>query len=103
MFFFILLRSNNPADLYLESYQNATPDLEAFQSLLGSVPVLRAAWLSQPEHASGTNPGRLLVPTHIKQLRTTVPVDMKAAKEQRAKGKAEAKLRKKERKASGSK
>ncbi|KAF9654187.1 hypothetical protein BDM02DRAFT_3074706, partial [Thelephora ganbajun] len=77
---------------------NATPDLEAFQSLLDSVPVLRASWLSQPEHTSNSNPGKLgafLVPTHIKQLRTTVPKDMKAAKEQRTKGRAEAKRRKK--------
>ena len=88
------------------NHQNATPDLDSFQSLMDSVPVLRAAWLSQPEHTSNSNPGgegALLVPTHIKQLSTTVPKDMKAAKEQRAKGRAEAKRRKKEHKAAGSK
>jgi len=79
---------------------NTTPDLEAFQSLLDSVPVLRASWLSQPEHTSNSDRGdgelgALLVPTHIKQLRTTVPKDMKASKEQRTKGRREAKRRKK--------
>lgn len=86
--------------------KNATPDLEAFQSLLDSVPVLRASWLSQPEHTPNSHPGKLgalLVPTHIRQLRTTVPKDMKASKEQRTKGRAEAKRRKKERKAAESK
>jgi ribonuclease P/MRP protein subunit POP3 len=78
--------------------KNATPDLEAFQPLLGSIPVLRASWLLQPEHASNSNPGgQPLVPTHIKQLRTTVPKDMKASKEQRTHGRAEAKRMKKER------
>jgi len=84
----------------------ATPDLEAFQSLLDSVPVLRASWLSQPEHTSKSAPGdvgALLIPTHIKQLRTTVPKDMRAAKEQRTKARAEAKRRKKELKAAESK
>lgn len=86
--------------------KNATPDLEDFLSLLDSVPVLRASWLSQPEHTSNSNPdelGTLLVPTHIKQLRTTVPKDMKASKEQRTKGRAEAKRRKKELKAAKTK
>jgi len=92
--------------IFLWNHQNATPELDAFQSLLDSVPVLRAAWLSQPEHTSNSNPGELgalLVPTHIKQLSTTVPKDMKAAKDQRANSRAEAKRRKKEPKASGSK
>ncbi|KAF9786661.1 hypothetical protein BJ322DRAFT_1051218 [Thelephora terrestris] len=81
---------------------NATPELEDFISLLDSVPVLRASWLSQPEATSNSSPdrlGALLVPTHIKQLRTTVPKDLKASKEQRTKGRAEAKRRKKELKA----
>ena len=92
--------------IFIWNHQNTTPDLEAFQSLLDSVPVLRASWLSQPEHASNSDPGELsasLVPTHIKQLRTTVPKDMKAAKEQRTKARTEAKRRKRERKAAESK
>ena len=44
-----------------------------------------------------------MIPTHIKQLRTTAPKDMKAAKEQRTKGRAEAKRRKKELKVAESK
>ena len=86
--------------IFAWNHQNATPDLEAFQPLLDSVPVLRASWLTQSEHTSHSNLGELgalLVPTHIKQLRTTVPKDMKAAKEQRTKGRAAAKRRKKER------
>jgi ribonuclease P/MRP protein subunit POP3 len=89
--------------IFTRNHQNATPDLEHFQSLLDSVPVLRAAWLSQPAHTSNSNPGISLVPTHIKQLRTTAPKDMKAAKGQRAKGRKEEKRRKKERKAAESK
>ena len=92
--------------IFTWNHQDATPDLEAFQSLLDSVPVLRASWLAQPKHTSNSNPGELgasLIPTHIKQLRTTVPKDMKAAKEQRTKGRAEAKRRKKGRKVAESK
>ena len=86
--------------IFAWNHQDATPDLEAFRSLLDSVPILRAPWLTQPEHTSRSNPGELgtlLVPTHIKQLRTTVPKDMRAAKEQRTKGRGEAGRRRKER------
>jgi ribonuclease P/MRP protein subunit POP3 len=86
--------------------KNTTPDLEDFQSLLGSVPAFRASWLSPSVLPSNPITGALdplLVPTHIKQLRTTMPKDMKASKEQRTKGRAGAKRRKKERKAAGSK
>ena len=38
------------------------------------------------------------IPTHVKQLRTTAPRDMRAAKNLRAKKRAEGKLRRKERK-----
>lgn len=40
-----------------------------------------------------TTPKVSYEPTHIKQIRTTAPMDMKVAKEQRLKGKAEAKER----------
>ena len=38
-----------------------------------------------------------LVPTHIKQVRTSAPKDLKAAREKRAKGKASAKEKNRER------
>lgn len=57
---------------------DALPDLSQFDGLLNSIPVLKASWLSPPTALVG------LERTHIKQLRTTAPKDMKASKEQRA-------------------
>jgi len=56
--------------------------------LLDGVPTLVASWLA-------SIPRPQLVPTHIKQVRTTAPKDMKAAKERRLEGKALAKQRRK--------
>lgn len=57
--------------------------------LLQSVPTLTAPWL----HNASMKRTEDLQPTHIKQVRTSAPKDMKAAKEQRAKGRAAAKQR----------
>ena len=62
-------------------------------ALLDTVPTLVATWLASA-------PGHKFVPTHIKQVRTTAPKDMKAAKEKRMEGKALAKQRHKEAKQS---
>ncbi|KAJ7293740.1 hypothetical protein C8J57DRAFT_1269865 [Mycena rebaudengoi] len=71
-----------------------TPGLAAFTSLLEAVPTLTAPWLTSL--APSAKPVKhQLVSTHVKQLRTTAPKDMKAAKELRATGKAAAKARKK--------
>lgn len=77
-------------------------------TLLESVPLVVAPWLvTAPlraevvRPADGPPPKQLrtaetsLVATHIKQLRTTAPKDMRAAKELRAKGRAEAKAKRK--------
>lgn len=48
---------------------------------MDSIAPVTAPWLS-------SIPARLYVQSHIKQIRTTAPRDMKAAKESRAKGKA---------------
>jgi len=69
------------------------PRISALTSLLENVALPTASWLAAPTDASIS-----LIPTHIKQLRTTAPKDMKAAKEQRSRGRAAAKLRQKERK-----
>ena len=58
-----------------------------------SVPILSASWLSPP--SSSQSHGHSLVPTHIKQLRTTAPKDMKAAKEKRSRERTLAKERRK--------
>jgi ribonuclease P/MRP protein subunit POP3 len=63
------------------------PVLSMFGPFLDKVPTLSAPWLRPQEQA--------LVPTHIKQVRTSAPQDMRAAKEQRARGKMAAKERKK--------
>ncbi|KAH7927272.1 hypothetical protein BV22DRAFT_1032022 [Leucogyrophana mollusca] len=68
------------------------PLLLALQDLLASVPTVSAPWLVSPDASTPTQ--KQLVPTHIKQLRTTAPKDMKAAKEQRSKAKAAAKKKK---------
>ncbi|OCH94751.1 hypothetical protein OBBRIDRAFT_722113 [Obba rivulosa] len=71
----------------------AAPNFSLLLSLLDNVPRLSASWLLPQTEA--TRP--TLIPTHIKQLRTTAPKDMKAAKEQRSQKRADAKERKKAR------
>ncbi|KAJ7161414.1 hypothetical protein C8R43DRAFT_992799 [Mycena crocata] len=71
-----------------------TPGLAAFTSILDSVPILTAPWLTSLA-ASATPVQQQLIPTHVKQLRTTAPKDMKMAKQIRAEGKAAARARKK--------
>ncbi|KAJ7361574.1 hypothetical protein DFH08DRAFT_931634 [Mycena albidolilacea] len=68
------------------------PGLAAFTSILESVPTVTAPWLTSL--AASAAPVEL-IPTHVKQLRTTAPKDMKVAKQLRAEGKAAAKARKK--------
>ncbi|KAH9944163.1 uncharacterized protein BXZ73DRAFT_39108 [Epithele typhae] len=60
--------------------ESSAPQFSAVWSLLQNIPLLTAPWLSVPTLA---DPLRL-VPTHIKQLRTSAPKDMKAAKERRS-------------------
>ncbi|KAG2154201.1 uncharacterized protein EDB93DRAFT_1239571 [Suillus bovinus] len=64
------------------------PYLPIFCDMLQSVPVISAPWLVPPAQH---NSPKCLIPTHIKQLRTTAPKDMKSAKEQRAKARVAAK------------
>ncbi|QRV84026.1 ribonuclease P protein subunit p30 [Ceratobasidium sp. AG-Ba] len=71
-----------------------TPGIERLESLLSDVPVLRETWLAPPSNA--IQEPKLLVPTHVKQLKTTAPKDMKAAKEKRKRGIEEAKEKAKE-------
>ncbi|EIW64352.1 uncharacterized protein TRAVEDRAFT_110159 [Trametes versicolor FP-101664 SS1] len=67
--------------------------LPAIGPMLQNIPLLVAPWLeSRPSVPSMT-----LVPTHIKQLRTTAPKDMRNAKEHRARGRAAAKERRRAR------
>lgn len=72
------------------SLQVDAPRVSELTPLLANVPPLGASWLAAPVDAN-----RSLIPTHIKQLKTTVPKDMRAAKEQRSRGRAGAKARKK--------
>ena len=65
-------------------YPNDLP----LKSLLDKVPIVTAPWLSQADTS------HTLIPTHIKQLRTTAPKDMKAAKEARIKERAQTRQRK---------
>jgi len=65
----------------------ACPESATLVSLLDTVPTLVATWLAS------TTPRHHLVPTHIKQVRTSAPKDMKAAKERRLAGKTLAKQR----------
>ncbi|KAG2363650.1 hypothetical protein BDR07DRAFT_1403508 [Suillus spraguei] len=64
------------------------PYLPIFRDMLESVPVISAPWLVPPVQP---NSPKHLIPTHIKQLRTTTPKDMKSAKEQRVKARVAAK------------
>lgn len=64
--------------------QRDNPILEPLRDILDVIPDLIAPWLSSIELHQ-------LVPTHIKQLRTTAPRDMRAAKEKRTRARKEAK------------
>ncbi|KIK97552.1 hypothetical protein PAXRUDRAFT_212549 [Paxillus rubicundulus Ve08.2h10] len=68
---------------------HASPLAAIFQDLLGSVQVVSASWLCPSDAKSAQR----LVPTHIKQLCTTAPKNMKVAKEQRSKARAAAKTK----------
>ncbi|KAF8743710.1 hypothetical protein AX14_001231 [Amanita brunnescens Koide BX004] len=64
------------------------PVMDGFKRFFESMPILSAPWLSNIRQA------RDLIPTHVKQVKTSAPRDMKAAKEERKKGRALAKQRK---------
>ncbi|KAF9074824.1 hypothetical protein BDP27DRAFT_1257990 [Rhodocollybia butyracea] len=70
------------------------PGVSNILSLIADVPILTASWLSTQVTIAELK-RTSIVPTHIKQLRTTAPKDMKAAKEQRATGRAMAKEKRK--------
>ncbi|TFK77374.1 hypothetical protein BDN72DRAFT_784471 [Pluteus cervinus] len=65
------------------------PDLSSTLSQLEAIPKLTASWLYVDQHTQ-------LMPTHIKQLRTSAPKDMKSSKERRVKERAVAKAKAKE-------
>lgn len=71
----------------LTLFQVGFPDLPSLLSLVEAVPPLAAPWLSTERQSKD------LIPTHIKQVRTFAPKDMKATKERRAEGKEMAKRR----------
>lgn len=66
--------------------QNSTPGLSQLEPLLVTVIDPPASWLTSIQ-------GTALEPSHIKQLLTSAPKDMKAAKERRMQGRAAAKAR----------
>ncbi|KII94068.1 hypothetical protein PLICRDRAFT_36303 [Plicaturopsis crispa FD-325 SS-3] len=72
------------------AFDNESPSLAPLNELLNSIPVLTTPWTLPPQ-SSTSRPAKTLVPTHIKQVRTSAPKDMKAAKDQRTKGRAAAK------------
>jgi len=63
------------------------PLMDTIRDLLDVVPVLTAPWLLPHMPA--------LIPTHIEQVRTSAPADMKASKEKRAESRRAAKERRK--------
>jgi ribonuclease P/MRP protein subunit POP3 len=66
--------------------QNSTPGLSQLEPFLATVIDPPASWLTSIQ-------GTALEPSHIKQLLTSAPKDMKAAKERRMQGRAAAKER----------
>ncbi|KAI0080329.1 hypothetical protein K474DRAFT_1658047 [Panus rudis PR-1116 ss-1] len=72
---------------------STAPRFAELQALLTDVPLLHAPW------QDASKGFRSLEPTHIKQLRTTAPKNMKEAKEKRKAAKLAAKARQRERKA----
>ncbi|PBL00579.1 hypothetical protein ARMGADRAFT_915600 [Armillaria gallica] len=69
------------------AFDNETAGLSALSPILEAVPVISAPWFVPQSYASD----KQIVPTHIKQVRTSAPRDMKAAKEERAAGRTTAK------------
>ncbi|KAG8899701.1 hypothetical protein FRB99_006495 [Tulasnella sp. 403] len=77
------------------AFDNATPGLDCLDSLLPSIPVLQADWLTvQPASTAPTLQKTNYVPTHIKHIRTTAPKDIRQAKKKRSEERSEAKARK---------
>ncbi|KAG6814130.1 hypothetical protein H0H92_002125 [Tricholoma furcatifolium] len=72
-------------------FDSRSPDLETILGLLAGVQSVSATWLTS------SAADKTLVPTHIKQVRTTTPKDLKAEKQRRTKEKA---LKKKQRRLS---
>ncbi|KAG8770650.1 hypothetical protein FRC12_004138 [Ceratobasidium sp. 428] len=70
------------------------PGLERLEPLLSALPILRETWLAPPSNIN--QEPKALVVTHVKQLKTTAPKDMKAAKEKRKREVGEARERAKE-------
>ncbi|KAG8689743.1 hypothetical protein FRC11_000884 [Ceratobasidium sp. 423] len=66
-----------------------TPGLERLESLLSVITPIRASWLAPPSDIS--QEPKELVPTHVKQLKTSAPKDMKAHREKRKREVGEAK------------
>ncbi len=66
--------------------QNSAPGLSQLDPLLATVVDPPATWLTSIQ-------GAALEPSHIKQVLTSAPKDMKAAKERRMKGRTAAKER----------
>ncbi|KAI0319000.1 hypothetical protein OF83DRAFT_1112942 [Amylostereum chailletii] len=71
------------------------PGLSSIADLLDGIPVPRAAWLTPRFFTLSDH----MEPTHIKQLRTSAPKDMKAAKELRNVSRAIAKEKRRRKKA----
>ncbi|KAI0361350.1 hypothetical protein OH77DRAFT_1417588 [Trametes cingulata] len=67
----------------------SAPRFASLEALLRNVPRLAAPWLEPTALA----PAVALIPTHVKQVRTTAPKDMKAAKEKRIRERAAARTR----------
>ncbi|KAJ3844950.1 hypothetical protein F5878DRAFT_551452 [Lentinula raphanica] len=76
------------------------PGLSTMLSLIPSAPILTASWLATNAAVAEVKRAQSILPTHIKQLRTTAPKDMKTAKEQRAAGRAAAKAKDRDKKKS---
>ncbi|CAL1695211.1 unnamed protein product [Somion occarium] len=79
------------------SIHSTAPNFSDFLPLLSSVPILSAPWV-QPKISDKPC---TLTPTHIKQLRTSAPKNMREAKEKRSEAKAAAKARKKAQRSAG--
>ncbi|KAF7307056.1 hypothetical protein MIND_00498700 [Mycena indigotica] len=68
-----------------------TPGLDKFDSVMQEVDVVTAPWLTSSVLPDSAPIQEKLLPTHVKQMRTTAPKDMKLAKLLRAEGKNAAK------------
>ncbi|KAG9012580.1 hypothetical protein FRB94_005515 [Tulasnella sp. JGI-2019a] len=65
------------------AFDTETPGLDRIEQFLPSIDILKAPWLAVAVSTDAAKTASQLIPTHIKQLKTTAPRNMNEAKKRR--------------------